>query len=654
MGFWNSIVRFFAVPDDPELVQAQARALTRQVPLMYILLLTNTLILATTHTSAPDVLRFYVPLALAAFCLARLQMWWRGRTRVLSHVQARRLLRSTVYVAALLGIGFSTWALSLFPYGDPYQQSHIAFYMSLTSVCCLFSLMHLRGAAAMAALCVLAPFGVFFLSSGNLVFSALALNLLIVTGGLIFILNGHYRDFGALVASQGETAHRQTETQRLSDENQQLANVDSLTTLPNRRAFDRQLRELLADAERTGRQIAVARMDLDSFKAINEIFGQNTGDQVLVEVANRVVKMKRPDSVIARLSADNFALIIPSPHTHEELIQCGARLSGAMLRAFELPDATIHLSATVGLSASRPGDTPATLFDRADYATSVAKREARGQALVFSDQHQRDISKVRAMEHALRTADLDEEIYILFQPQFDIGLNRTTGYEVLARWRSPLLGEVSPGEFIPLAERTGTISKITQAVLRKALAFSEQLPRPLRLSVNLSAQDLASTTAIEGIAALVGQFGTPCRIDFEITETAVMRDLDQANQALLVLLSLGARIALDDFGTGHSSLTHVQKLPLDRIKIDRSFVVDVTTDTTSRAIVKTMIDLCRNLGISCVFEGIETEQQLDVLLGLGGTIMQGYLFGRPMSADAVLDHCRLELKSQRAKYANWD
>src|SRR5690606_39552640 len=172
------------------------------------------------------------------------------------------------------------------------------------------------------------------------------------------------------------------------------------------------------------------------------------------------------------------------------------------------------------------------------------------------------------MEHLLHTADLDEEIYILLQPQFDVESAETTGFEVLARWRSPVLGEVSPIDFIPMAERTGQIGRVTLAVLRKAIAASAGLPRSVRLSVNLSANDIGSSSAIEQIVALFGRSRSPCQIDFEITETAVMRDLKQANQSLLALLSLGARIALDDFGTGHSSLTHVQKLPLNRIKID--------------------------------------------------------------------------------------
>lgn len=648
MSALMTIKRFFAVPDDPDLVQAQARAFSRQVPLMYGILLVNSLVLAATHTEAPELLRLVVPGLLALVCFIRIAMWLRTRGRPISHEKARRLLVSAVLVAGILGIGFSWWALSLYPYGNAYQQSHVAFYMGLTSICCVFCLMHLRAAATMVALCVIVPFTAFFVMSGNPVFGALAFNFVLVVAGLMSILFGNYQDFGALVASRAAIERKQSETQRLSDENNRLANMDSLTGLPNRRSFDRQLSETLAAAQAAGSTIAVARLDLDSFKAINETFGQITGDRVLIESARRLMALRKADTFVARLSADNFALIMQGDLHEAGLRTRGEVLSNAMRLSFDLPNAIIHLSASVGFATSRPGDSAETLYDRADYATSIAKREARGAAVIFSERHAKEISKVRTLEHALRTANLDEEIHILFQPQFDIALNRTTGYEVLARWRSPTLGDVSPAEFIPMAERIGVISRITQTVLRKALAASARLPNSLRLSVNLSAHDLASFTAIGAIVSMVTRAGAPCRIDFEITETAVMRDMEQANQALLSLLALGSRIALDDFGTGHSSLTHVQKLPLDRIKVDRSFVAEVTSDPTSRAIIKTTVDLCRNLGISCVFEGIETEQQLDALLGLGGTVMQGYLFGRPMTEDMVIEQLSSERKGWQA------
>ena len=644
MSAVKRLVQFFAVPDDPELVRAQAQAFSRQVPLMYAILLVNSLVLAATHTAAPDLLRLYIPGVLTLVCVVRIGMWWPSRNVRISDAKARRMLASTVGISALLGVGFSSWALSLYPYGGPFEQSHIAFYMGITSIGCVFCLMHLRGAATMVALCVIIPFTAFFVISGNPVFSALAFNLVLVVGALMTILFNNYRDFGALVASRSEMERKQAETQRLSDENYRLANVDSLTGLPNRRSFNQQLQAALDKAAAEHGQIAVARLDLDSFKSVNDIFGQVTGDRVLVEVAHRINMLRRPSTLVARLGSNSYALILHGATDEAALQACGDVLTAAMRPSFEMKTGTVHLSASAGFAASRPGDTADTLFDRADYVTWAAKREARGHALVFTERRADELNRVRRMEHALHTADLDREIHILFQPQFDIALNRTTGYEVLARWRSPVLGDVSPGEFIPLAERTGMISKITQTVLRKALDVSIRLPRTMRLSVNLSAHDLGSTTAMEAIAKLVEQAGKPCRIDFEITETAVMNDIAQANEGLLLLLSLGSRIALDDFGTGHSSLTHVQKLPLDRIKVDRSFVAEVTDDPTSRAIIKTTVDLCRNLGISCVFEGIETEQQLDALLGLGGTVMQGYLFGRPMSEDKVLEHIAGESK----------
>lgn len=633
----KTIARFFAVPDDRDLVQAQARAFSRQVPLMYGILLVNSLVLAATHDTAPDILRLYVPGLLAVACIVRIFMWWRTRQQAISHDGARGLLRSTVWVSGLLGLGFSFWSISLFPYGDAFQQAHVAFYMAITGICCVFCLQHLRAAATIVALCVIALFTLIFAGSGNPVFVGLAFNLALVVTALMSILFSNYSDFGELIASRSAMERKQNETQRLSDENYLLANVDSLTGLPNRRWFDRHLKGVLEKAQHEGRQIAVARLDLDSFKSVNDIFGQITGDRVLAEVARRIDALLRPATMVARLGNDNFALILEDMTDEAALQAFGDVLTSAMRPSFDMMLGTVHLSASAGLAASRPGDTADTLYDRADYVTWVAKREARGRAIVFTDRHADDLSSIRKMEHALHTADLDAEIQIVFQPQFDIALSRTTGYEVLARWCSPVLGDVSPVKFVPMAERIGMINKITQTVLRKALAVSAKLPRSMRLSVNLSANDLASTTAIEAIVAQVEKYGTPCRLDFEITETAVMRDMEQVNNGLVALLALGSRIALDDFGTGHSSLTHVQNLPLDRIKVDRSFVKDVTTDPTSRAIVKTTVDLCRNLGISCVFEGVETEQQLDVLLGLGGTIMQGYLFGRPMSEEAMLE-----------------
>ena len=650
MTLLKNLGRFFSVPpDNAELALSQTRAFTQQLPLMQAILLVNTVILAVTYRHAPVALSIAIPLVFGVICVAGIGLWWRRRRSTLTELQARRRLKRAVPGAALLSLAFCGWAVSLYPYGDLAQQAHIAIYLSVTAIGCIVCLAALRAAALMVALGALVPFGVFYLASGNSAYAVITLHLVVVVAALILVLSANFRNFAELVASRSEMALRQHETQHLSDANDRLADIDALTGLPNCRSFARALQLMLDRADADGTDIAVARLDINDFKAVNDLFGHATGDRVLAEVARRVLDLRSPDTFVARLAGDQFGLILNGPISPERLERCAEKLCAAVRLPYELPGANVRISASAGFAGSLPGDSPETIGDRADYASFVAKQEARGGAVVYSERHARDISRVRALEHALHTADLDAEIYILFQPQFDTARSRTTGYEVLARWRHPDLGEVSPADFIPLAERLGMISKITQTVLRKALAVVAQLPRPLRLSVNLSANDLASHTAIEAIVALVESVGTPCRIDFEITETSVMRDMRQANAALLSLLALGSRIALDDFGTGHSSLTYVQKLPLDRIKIDRSFVAEVTNDPTSRAIIKTTVDLCRNLGISCVFEGVETEEQLNVLLGLGGKVMQGYLFGRPMSEALVLEHHLREASGEGAQ-----
>ena len=258
MSALKTVVQFFAVPDDPDLVLAQARALTRQIPLLYSMLLANSVILAVTHAnSAPVLLTVYVPAVLAVLSMVRLIYWWRHRHRVATPAKARKQLSGMIYIAAAMSIGFTAWSIGMFHYGDAYQQSHIAFYMGITTIGCMFCLMHVRAASFVVGICVLVPFTLFFATVGNGTFTAIAVNMVLVVGALVVIMLSNYRDFSALVASRSEMAGKHAETQRLSDENDRLANVDSLTDLPNRRWFNRRLEEMLAEARR--RTIARSR-----------------------------------------------------------------------------------------------------------------------------------------------------------------------------------------------------------------------------------------------------------------------------------------------------------------------------------------------------------------------------------------------------------
>jgi diguanylate cyclase (GGDEF)-like protein len=553
-------------------------------------------------------------------------------------------LRTTTLLVAVLGAAFTAWALSLFPYGDAYAQGHVAFYMSITVIGCIFCLMHLRSAALMLTLIVTVPFTVFFSLTGNPAFVAISMNILLVSVAMIFILFTYYRDFANLIESQKALVVKQVETQQLSDENFRLANLDSLTDLPNRRRFFADLQALLDRSKHTASRFAVGLIDLDGFKPVNDLYGHAAGDKVLIEVGRRLRETCGPSVTLARLGGDEFGLIIDGNLSDADIREFGQSICLALQAPCALPEVTAQVSGSVGFATfPEAGRSEEQLLECADYALYYAKQNVRGSAVIFSGAHETEIRESGRIEHGLRHADLERELSVVFQPIFDVDRDRTIGFEALARWTSPTLGAVPPSIFIKAAERSDLISRLTEVLLRKALDAARSWPKELRVSFNLSVRDIASADAILRIMAIVQGSGVePHRIDLEVTETAVMRDFEGASDALRTLRRVGVRISLDDFGTGYSSLSYVHRLPLDKIKIDRSFVAEIETEPTCRDIIKSVVDLCRNLKLDCVVEGAETEAQLRILQELGCATIQGYIFGRPMPISDVPGHIERE------------
>jgi len=279
------------------------------------------------------------------------------------------------------------------------------------------------------------------------------------------------------------------------------------------------------------------------------------------------------------------------------------------------------------------------LYESADYALYRAKEHHRGHAVIFSRDHASEIREQANLERSLHEADFEAELSLCFQPLYDITRGRAVAFEALARWNSPKVGRVRPDLFIRIAERNNLINKITPVLLRKALVTARSWPADIRLAFNLSARDLASREAVAKIVAIIETGGVAAsRIDLEVTETALMQDIQQASESLRWLKSIGVRIAMDDFGTGYSSLSYLRQFPIDKIKIDRSFVMDIDSQPSCRAIVKSVVDLCKNLKLSCVVEGIEAAAQVEILQDLGCEIFQGYLFGKPMSEAEVANY----------------
>lgn len=635
----SKLVSELRVPNsNPVLSVAQFEALSKQVPLLYFILIVNMTSLAFTHAnSAPFWLVVVLPAVFALLCAFRAIQWIAFRKRVISPEFAYKMLRSTNKLAAPMAIFCTWWSISLLPYGNPYQQAHVAFFMAITVIGIIFCLMHLRSAALIVAVTVNVPFMVTMLLTNEATFIATGVNVALVTGAMIAIVITHYRDFRQLNESRLALLEQQKVLQDLSNENLRLANLDSLTEIPNRRNFFQVLSEVFKAAEASQRPIGVGVIDLDGFKPINDMFGHAAGDKVLVEVARRLKSLQPEDVSFYRLGGDEFAMICTGDCSEARLVELGDQLCNAIAEKMPIGGSTVQVTGSMGMAIYPDvGQDGQDLYERADYALYTAKRYKRAGVVIFNAVQARSLDRQKQVEEALMAADLERELTLEYQPIYNIQTRHYIGFEALARWTSPGLGRVSPGEFIPIAEHTGRISIITRTLLRQALTEAQNWPDETILSFNLSPLDLASSDSILRIIALVEQSGFSAhRINFEITESAVIRDFEQATQSITLLKRLGAGISLDDFGTGYSSLNHVHKLPLSKIKIDGSFVSEVQTRPASAKIIRTMLSLCSELGLGAIVEGVETEAELEVLKEMGVQYVQGFHFSKPLAAAAA-------------------
>ncbi|WP_254699791.1 putative bifunctional diguanylate cyclase/phosphodiesterase [Trinickia violacea] len=621
-------------------MRSQFEAFSRQLPLLYLILVINSLAVAFTHIGkAPALLCEYIPFTLCVACVVRLWIWSRRRKLIasLNDRQIARRLTNTIWLIVLLGGLFTAWGLSLYRYGDAYEKAHVAFYMSITVIGCIFCLMHMRTAALLLTGIVLIPFALYFSTTGNPVLIAIAVNMVLVSIAMIKVLLTYYRDFSNLARSQIALEQKQHELEALNAENHRLANADSLTGLPNRRHF----LSLLADRFESGplpeSRFAVGIIDLDGFKQVNDLHGHGAGDSLLEEVGRRLLAFSNAQLLIARLGGDEFGLLIRSIDTEQQLLDVGSAICHALRKPYELLRATARISASIGIAMfPEAGRTSEQLFERADYALYYGKENRRGHTTIFSGQHESRIREFGSVEQALRQADLEKEMVLHYQPIVDVRTREIRAYEALARWHSPVLGDVAPNLFIRVAEKSDLIHQVTAVLLGKALAYMTQRDRRIHVSFNLSARDIASPEAVEKIRETVRKSRVDAgRLTFEITETAVVQDFEQGRAALSELKALGAKISLDDFGTGYSSLHYIHQLPLNNVKVDRSFVEHIAQDTAAQGIVRSIVELCRNLGLTCVIEGVETDEQVAVLQRLGCTFMQGYHFGKPAPFETV-------------------
>lgn len=629
--------KWMTFSSDHDIVIAQYGELKRQVPLAYALLVVNACAVTYTHWDfAPAWLTIGVVGMLVVICSARIMRWMLAKgADAITFDEARAQLRKTTLLIGVLACAFVAWSLLLDQYGGPAERSHVALFIAVTVIGIIFCLANVPQAAMLVTSVVTLPYLIYYLILGHHVFTAMAMNIALVTGVMLRVLLNSFAGFETLIMSKGILAARRQEAERLSAENSRLAHTDALTGLPNRRYFFAEFDRQLAEARRTGRRIAVGVFDLDRFKPVNDTLGHVFGDRLLTEIGARFNETAREAALVARLGGDEFAILLTDGVDDAQAF--GQAVCDDLGRPFLIDDHRITIGCSAGFAIfPDAGETVHELFDRSDYALYHVKSTRRGGCALFSIEQEIQIRSERAVELALQAADLETEMHVRFQPIVSTQTMEVLGAEALGRWTSPTVGPISPDRFIILAERLGLIDSITTTLFGKALADFEALPGSLGLSFNLSAHDIISPNIVSVLVAMIGKSPIPPeRITFELTETALMRDFDAAVRGIKTLRALGAKIALDDFGTGYSSLGYLSRLPLDRVKVDRSFTANLD-DKSGRNIVRAILGLCQNLGLDCVVEGVETEAQLRTLRQLDYRLAQGYLIAQPMPVDAFM------------------
>lgn len=432
-----------------------------------------------------------------------------------------------------------------------------------------------------------------------------------------------------------------TEQMNLQNRLHSLAYYDPLTQLPNRTMLQEEVNKQIKQAQERKQKLAFIYLDIDNFKHINDTMGHAVGDKLIVHIANILSYQIKFPNLVARLSGDEFAILLVNVENVNHIISEINHIFKYLRRPCILEKQEFYISASIGVAMyPEHGTDLSTLMQNADTAMFHIKENGKDGFGIFTSHMREKTWHYIQMSNQLRSAIQNEEFLLYYQPQINLESGKIIGVEALIRWRHPEKGFISPMEFIPFAEETGYIGEIGEWVLKTACKqkrkWEEDGYSHIKMSVNLSSKVLTKEGLVSSIQHILKEYSMNCcNIELEITETAVMDDLEKAIEVLQQLKELGITIALDDFGTGYSSLTYVQKLPIDILKVDKEFIKNIINEDKESHILKLIVELAHNLDLKVIAEGVETKEQLEFLRNNGCDIGQGYYFSRPVPASEI-------------------
>ena len=617
-----------------ELVREQFCVLSLQVPVLYAIVAFNSLFMAVAVIDVvPLELALICPAALVPIMVARIWVW-KQRSKHADIVTAipkiRRALLGNIAAANVLAGLLGLWSINVLWALPPERYAFIPLFTILSMITCAYCLVSLPAAAYSIVISGATMICIAMAMTGDAMLMGMAANIAIVSVFVMYMVSKQYQQLRRIVKSRSKIIEQRAYAN-------ELAHHDQLTGLPNRRALVERLIEL--QKNRPELPIAMAMVDMNGFKPVNDTYGHAAGDTLLITVGQRLKKMLGKDGLVARLGGDEFAILFEEPQDVDWVLRRAQQALVSIARPLMLGEHELRVSAGIGVAAkSKMPSDPLELLQHSDIALYEAKANNRSAISIYEGGMEARVKRRISVEKALSDRNQMATITLHYQPIIGLRPERLAAFEALARWDHPELGPVAPSEFVEAAERNGLATRLTIHLFRQAVETAKTWDDDTHLSFNLSGSGLGTSNLDKLLPEILSEFEfDPHRLAVEVTETALLSDPAAARKVLASLQKKGVRIVLDDFGAGYASIGYLREMAFDGIKLDGSLIQDIDSNSRSRDLLSGVLQLCQAIGADVTAEMVEREEQFEILRTLPVKNVQGYLLGGPVTADKTLE-----------------